>query len=258
VSSLAELDAFQRDFAAALRGQPACSPAGAALAAQPAFAVYRNTVLRGGIDALVANHPTVRQLVGDEWIEAAAAAFFDVVPPRDGSLAGYGEGFADFLDRFAPAAELPYLAGVARLDRAWTEAHLAADAPVLGATALAATPPERLLQAVLVPHPAARWLRFAEHPSFTIWRRHREGQALDAELAWHGEAALVLRPGLGVEWRDADPAALDFLDACAEGLPFAEAAGRIADDAPGPETWLGGLLAAGAFCRIDIAPGERS
>ncbi|MGZ5715039.1 MAG: HvfC/BufC family peptide modification chaperone, partial [Caldimonas sp.] len=63
------LDAFQRDFAAALLAEPA--EAGA-IAAQPGFAVYRNTVLRGCIDALAANYPTVAQLLGAEAFEGAA------------------------------------------------------------------------------------------------------------------------------------------------------------------------------------------
>ena len=56
----------------------------------------------------------------------------------------YGQGFADFLRDFAPAADLPYLCGVARLDRFWTEAHCAADACVLAPSALAGVPPQQL------------------------------------------------------------------------------------------------------------------
>ena len=42
-------------------------------------------------------------------------------------LVDYGEEFPDFLATFEPAAELPYLSDVARLDRFWTQAHVAAD-----------------------------------------------------------------------------------------------------------------------------------
>ena len=73
------LDDFQREFAAALLGE-ATSAAGQALAAQPGFAVYRNTVLRGCVDALAANYPTVATLVGGEWFEAAAGRFARAEP----------------------------------------------------------------------------------------------------------------------------------------------------------------------------------
>ena len=212
----AALDRFQRDFAAALLGEPA-SAAAQALAAQPGFAVYRNTVLRGCIDALAANYPTVATLVGPEWFDAAAGAFVRDHLPRDGSLAAYGAGFAGFLDAFEPAAGLDYLPGVARLDRAWTESHLAADAPVLAAASLAGLSTMQLLQAVLVPHPAARWVRSPDLPIFTIWRRHREHAALDQELDWRGEGGLVTRPGTVVAWQGLAGAAATFLDAMRAG-----------------------------------------
>ena len=248
------LDEFQRDFVAALLGEATISAAAQALTAQPGFAVYRNTVLRGCIDALAGNFPTVATLVGREWFDDAAGRFARASLPRDGSLAAYGQGFAEFLEAFEPAAELSYLGGVARLDRAWTEAHLAADAPVLSATALAALPPAQLLDAVLVPHPAARWVGSPTLPVFTIWRRHREQAALDDELDWRGDAGLLTRPGPTVVWQALDPRASAFLDECAQARPFGLAAERACPDGPaaaGLDAWLPALVAAGAFSRVE-------
>lgn len=251
MSAAPALDAFQRDFAAALLADP--GEAGA-IAAQPGFAVYRNTVLRGCIDALAANFPTVAQLVGVEAFEGAARAFALEHLPREGSLAGYGEGFAVFLASFEPFRDLTYLADVARLDRAWTEAHLAADAPVLAASALAGLSPEALVDAVLVPHPAARWLTFAAQPAFTIWRRHREALPLDAELDWQGESGLLVRPADAVAWQALDSAGAEFLGACSRGLGFAEATALAgaADPTASVATWLPPLVAAGAFTRLEV------
>jgi hypothetical protein len=237
------LDEFQRDFAAALLGEPG-SPAAEALAAKPGFAVHRNTVLRGCIDALAANFPTVLSLVGADGFDAAAGAFARACPPREGSLCAYGAEFADFLEALPSAAELPYLGGVARLDRAWTEAHLAADAPVLDAAALASLDPSALLAAALVPHPAARWIVAPDLPVFTIWRRHREHAPLDDALEV-GEAGLLTRPVQAVAWQAIDAAAAAFLDACAHGARFGDAA------TPGVDRWMPALLRAGAFCRVE-------
>jgi hypothetical protein len=44
----------------------------ARLARQPGFAVYRNTVIKGCVDALQANYPAVARLVGAEWFRSAA------------------------------------------------------------------------------------------------------------------------------------------------------------------------------------------
>ena len=47
-------------------------------------------------------------------------------------------------DEFEPAAHLPYLADVARIERAWTEAYHAAEAHPLDPAAFAALAPEEL------------------------------------------------------------------------------------------------------------------
>lgn len=81
----ARLADFQRDFARALLSEdPEALDAGPlrALFAQPGFAVYRNTVASGCVDALRAAYPTVRALVGDEAFAVAALAFSRTHPPR--------------------------------------------------------------------------------------------------------------------------------------------------------------------------------
>ena len=126
-----------------------------ALVEQPGFAVYRNTVLKGCIDALQANYPAVLRLVGEEWFRAAAALHVRAQPPGDARLLLYGMDFPDFLRDFEPAADLPYLSGVALLDRFWTEAHVAAEAVALAPAALAGLSLDQLGDLVLAPHPAA-------------------------------------------------------------------------------------------------------
>ena len=165
-------------------------PAARALAAQPGFAVYRNTVTKGCIDALQANYPTVCALVGEAWFRAAAHHYAQAHPPQDARLTHYGDGFATFLEHFGPAAELPYLADVARLDRCWTDSHLAADAEALDANWLAAQDASTLATMALRPHPAARWHHSPAHPAFALWQAHREGLTLPADIAWQGDGGL--------------------------------------------------------------------
>lgn len=220
------LTAFQDGLAAAL-----CTAANApqppwlaALAAQPGFAVYRNTVAQGCLDALRANYPTVRALVGGDCFDGAALAFVQHHPPTDARMLLYGAGFASHLARWEPTAALPYLPDVARLDRLWAESHAAADAPAATSALLAGQPPEALGRLRLHPHPAARWLWCAEHPAYTLWQRHREDLPLGAALPWQGEGALLTRPGAAVGWCALDAAGCTLLDQCARGLPLGEAA----------------------------------
>lgn len=250
-----DLSRFQDDFVQALWTPPEALPQRLrVLAGQPGFAVYRNTVLKGCIDALQANYPAIVRLVGEEWFRAAAAVHVRAQPPQDARMLLYGRDFADFLRDFAPAADLPYLCGVARLDRFWTEAHSAADASVLAPTALAGLPPGQLGTLVLQPHPAARWAWFDEQPIYTLWRRNRDAGAPATEgddaLVWAGEGGLLTRPAGSVIWAPIDGAGCAFLDACAAGRPLADAAGEALARQAGCDLaqLMATLLAAGAFC----------
>lgn len=215
---------FQDDFAQALLAPDApLAPAIAALATQPGFAVYRNTVMKGCTDALQANYVCVAKLVGEEWFRAAAAVFVRAHPPTQPTLLHYGTGFADFLAEFEPAADLPYLPGVARLDRLWTEAHAAADEAPLTAADLSGLSPEALGALKLRPHAAARWVWFNEQPIYTIWSRNREGVEV-GEIEWASEGTLIARPFDAVHWTPLDKAGCAFLDACASQASLGEAA----------------------------------
>lgn len=81
-----------------------------------ALRVHRNTVLMGLAKALRLTYPTVAWLTGEEFFDQAAFAFASANPPRGACLSDYGDGFADFLEGYAPAAGLAYLADVARFD----------------------------------------------------------------------------------------------------------------------------------------------
>ncbi|WP_231495500.1 DNA-binding domain-containing protein [Hylemonella gracilis] len=217
---------FQNDFVLALYHPDSASATLAPLVAQPGFAVYRNTVFKGCIDALEANFPTVARLVGSAWFRAAALPYVRATPPSSVMLMDYGLDFPDFLTDFEPARELPYLADVARLDRCWIEAHMAADALALEADTLAALPAEALGELRLRPHPATRWAWHADQPIYAIWCANREEITLDGQLPWVGDGALLTRaPHDGaVRWQAAGPGLCAFLDACAADQSLTQAA----------------------------------
>lgn len=221
------------------------------LARQPGFSVYRNTVMKGCIDALQANYPAVARLVGDEWFRAAAAVYVRLHAPQDPRLLLYGAGFADFLERFEPALTLPYLSGMARLDRFWSEAHAASDETALEAAALSSLTPQDFGSIALDPLASARWMWSESLPVYTIWQNNRS-ESDGGDIEWHGEGALLLRPQHAVAWMPLDAAGCAFLDACKAGHALADAAAAAL--AARPDTDLADLLAtllnAGAFSRM--------
>jgi len=250
---------FQTGFSRALFDDEAPKNADiGALKAQPAFAVYRNTVIKACIDALQANYPAVSRLVGDEWFRAAAAVYVREHKPQQPMLLQYGTGFADFLTGFGPAAELPYLPGVARLDRYWTEAHVSADQQPLDRAAVADLAAGNFFRVWLRPHAAARWTWFDDAPVYAIWSRNRSDTPIDGEIDWHGEGALLSRPRDVVQWIELDRAGCAFLDACAAGATLAGAAkAALESDANADLAGLmSTLLDAGAFARM--SPDDRN
>lgn len=258
---MAALSAFQNAFAQALlslNGSVADTPEHmAALTAQPGFAVYRNTVMKGCVDALQANYPAVARLTGDEWFRAAAAAYARENLPDDPVLLRYGASFADFLARFDPAKALPWLAHVARLDRLWTEVHFACDDTTLEPTTIAHLTPMKLAAAVLYPHAAARWAWFADAPIFSIWSRNRAADVMEDgiwEPEWKAEGALLTRAHGAVAWMPLSAGAHAFLEQCARGGTLAQAvnATMAAEAGADLQQLMATLLRAGAFSRYSI------
>jgi len=144
-----------------------CSPP-ALLGAAPAtgaerLAIYRRTVRTNCHNALGATIPVVQRLVGTPFFHAAVAAFVRAQPSRAGDRNAYGDTFGDFLAGYPPAAGLPHLADVGRLEWAIDEANRAPDsvaAPDIVLAAPAVVPAEHLPTTRLwARRPAASWHR---------------------------------------------------------------------------------------------------
>lgn len=242
-----ELLDFQDAFVAALAGQDSALSPWLADGDQPGLAVYRNTIAKGCVDALADNFPTVLSMVGEDWFRAAAALFAREAPPASAALLDYGEAFPAWLERFPPAQDLPYLAGIAHLDRFWIEALFAPEAPTLGAQALANLAPEILAETPLSLRPSVRFAAFdAGLPS--LWRAAREGDE-DLSLPETPETLLLVRRDDAVVHRVVGAAETAFLRACRRGLTAARAAEAAAEadpDAPFASLFAA-LIADGVF-----------
>ncbi|MBT2333222.1 putative DNA-binding domain-containing protein [Variovorax paradoxus] len=143
---------------------------GAGLSPWQRLSVYRNTILGALANALRLSFPAVQQLVGADFFEGAAQIFSREQPPRCADLNLYGGEFADFLERFEPAATLPYLPDVARLEWAVNRALHAPVAQVLDLSQLAAAvAPSDQDRVCFAAHPSISMLR-SHFPVDTIWR----------------------------------------------------------------------------------------
>ena len=194
------------------------------------FTIYQRNHVTGLTAALAKTFPVVLRLVGEEFFASMATRFIFQSPPRSPVLAEYGADLAGFIAAFEPAASLPFLADVARLEFARVRAWHAADRdlpPLDDADAVAALLPHRV-----VLHPSAS-LILSNHPVLAIWAANPLETAVPVE-DWQPEAALVHRSGDVVVHTpvDADTQALlamlltaDSLESALLAVPNPDAAG---------------------------------
>lgn len=218
------------------------------------FAVYRNNVIVGLVDALADTYPVTQALVGETFFREMARVFVRAQPPRSPVLAWYGDAFPMFVETFPPAVGLSYLADVARLEMLRVDAYHAADATPL----LLADIADLLADAQALPearfrlHPALRVLR-SSHPAVSLWAAHQTDDPaaalaeVDLSMA---ETALVLRPGLEVEITRIEEGATEFIGHLRHGLTFQQAANTAS--AFDLAATLGLLIRGGAIVGVDI------
>lgn len=136
-----------------------------------ALDIYRNNY-RGNLqDAMAAAYPVIRQVVGVDFFRYAVRHYIAGHPSRNGDLHRYGARYPGFLSRFAPAASLPYLPDLARLEWLCHRAHFSLESG--------------LFQGRLV----------SAHPVVTLWQTHQRenGDEISIDLSTGGEVAIVVR-----------------------------------------------------------------
>jgi hypothetical protein len=209
-------------------------------------------VVVGLIDALKANFPAVCRIVGEEFFRAMTRAYVSRHPPASPILHDYGAGFADFVAGFAPTASLPYLADIARLERAWLEAYHSAEREPLSPACFAALPVDQVSELRFELHPSLRIAR-SRFPAITIWNMNvSDGVPGPVDLDAGGEDALILRAAADVEVRMMAPGGAEFISTLASGrsLGAAMKSALQASNSFDLAADLTALIDAGAFTAV--------
>jgi hypothetical protein len=245
---------LQREFAGAVLDPEAAVPAPVSRQAggvpSRRFGVYRNNVHASLIDVLAGRFPVVARLVGEEFFRAMARIYIESEPPRSAVLIRYGASLPDFVASFPPAASLPYLADMARLEWAWHAAYHAEDAVPLPLVELAGAV-DRAEDAVLTLHPSLGIVR-SPYPIVSIFELNRQGGDVPATQLEGGEDGLVARPRLEVELRRLPQGGASFILALKAEKSLGEATAIALGEAPGfdLEANLAGLIASGAIVGV--------
>ena len=217
--------------------------------AERRFAIHVNNVFGLLGAALESAFPVVCRLVGGPFFQMTAQAFVARHPPSVPHLAVYGARFADFLDSFPPASNLPYLSSVARLEWARVESCFAADQMPMNPARLAECPATLYPELVFRLHPSLRLIR-SSWPVLSLWQAHQQEPVFPVDVTSGGEAVLVLRPNLEVTMIRLSPGDAALIAAIAEQKTLTVAAFAACDVEPefDLQTALAGHLERGSFC----------
>ncbi|WP_027998724.1 HvfC/BufC N-terminal domain-containing protein [Sinorhizobium arboris] len=220
-------------------------------AADRRFNVYRNNVTVSLMEALAATFPATRRITGEAFFRAMARFHIRETPPKSPLLFEYGQDFPDFIERYEYAKPMPWLADIARIERAWLDAYHAPDAAVLLPQALAAAEPAELADLVFEPHPATGLVR-SSYPAVTVFSANRGDGPVGRIEATAPETALITRPALEVEVRALPPEVGIFVVSLLEGEPLGRAAVAAQARHPGFDLApvIRMMLEAGAFAAI--------
>src|SRR5258708_28622560 len=153
---------------------------------------------------MAAIFPATQRLTGVEFFRARASFHVGATPPTSPLLFEYGRDFPGFIERYEYARSMPWLADIARIERAWLDAYHAADMETLRPEALALIPPERLSDVIFVPHPATTIL-CSVFPAVSIFVPNRCEGPVDPIVAVPPQHRLVTRSGLEVVVRHLPP-----------------------------------------------------
>lgn len=221
------------------------------LSAEERVDIYANMYFYRILDVLKEDFPATLAMLGLERFHNLITGYLIEYPPAHFSIAHAGNHLADFISEHPLRDEFPFLADLARLERALIDVFHAADAVPLDAEEMRGIAPEEWPSLKLRLHPANQILELEwKVPAIlnAIEQGEEPSPPVRADIS-----ILVWRNRNRVYYRAIDSAERDALDDIAKGTTFAEICETIASgvDEGDPasainqrlETWLrGGIL----------------
>jgi hypothetical protein len=180
--------------------------------------VYAHGYTARIVEALEQECAAVRRILGPESFTALVERYVAVFPPRSFDLANVGDRLARFLEFDPLSQELPFLADLARLERAVAEAFVDADAAPLRWEGLRALSPEDAASLRLGLAPGVLLLRSA-WPLADLWRARLEedDEAIAITVEGRPTRALVHRRGGRVRVEELSEAEAGLVEAAGPG-----------------------------------------
>jgi Putative DNA-binding domain len=218
---------------------------------------YRANAQALAESALLAAHPVLPQLIGEENFRHIAQDFWQAMPPERGDLAQWGQRLPEYLPQVPQLQALlqdhPYVCDVARAEWALHVAGTATDAELDAASfqLLAAHDPAKL-RLLLSPgcalirsaYPIVAWIQLHDPRASEAHEAARDAIAKSEQqtaLIWRQ----ALRPVIGA----VDPAAAALIEATLQGQPLSVALDEAFEKNPDFDfsAWLAAQVQAGVL-----------
>jgi hypothetical protein len=167
------------------------------------LAVYANAYGIRLADALAANMPRLKELLGEEEFAELAGAYVDAHPSPFASIRWFGDQFAAMLEAARPAQL--WLAELARWEWALAASFDAFDATTIGVEALAPVAPADWSELRLRFHPSVQYLELRTNAQ-ALFKALSEEQTLpQPAILAHPQPWLLWRQDLKAQYRSLDP-----------------------------------------------------
>jgi hypothetical protein len=199
------------------------------LSAEARVDIYANMYFYRIRDALKEDLPATLAVLGDDNFHNLITGYLLEYPPTEPSISDCGRYLADYLRDHPLREGAPYIADLAKLERAVVEVFVSTDETALDPEALREIPPEDWPAMKLRVHPAAQILALE-------WRVSELLRAVEEGHQWKPAErgaikVLVWRRNARVFYRDLERAEADALEAASRGVTFAEICDVVAAEA---------------------------
>ncbi|MGA7870746.1 MAG: DNA-binding domain-containing protein [Candidatus Binatus sp.] len=198
------------------------------LSAEARVDIYANMYFYRILDALKADFPGTLAVLGDDNFHNLVTGYLLEYSPSEPSISYCGRHLADYLRDHPLRDGAPFVADLAKLERAVVEVFQGPDAAALEPDSLRAIAPEDWPAMKLAIHPSARILALD-------WRVSELLRAVEEQRPWKpaeqgAVKVLVWRRNARVLHRELERAEADALEAVSRGATFAEICDLVAAD----------------------------
>lgn len=201
------LTELQRDFQRhVIEGDAAILEAVNSTSAVPAttrLAVYSNAYRIRLAEALAANMPRLKELLGDEQFGVIAGDYVDAHPSQFASIRWFGDRLAQSLAHSHPTQ--PWLAELAHWEWALAASFDASDATAVGVECLASVAPGEWAELQLQFHPSVQYLELATNAQALFKALAEEQVPPPPAMLENPQPWLLWRQDLKTQYRSLEP-----------------------------------------------------